>query len=38
MSSHHGAGRAKSLGYTNVYVMTAGISGWNAAGKPVQKS
>ncbi len=36
MASHRGAGRAKSMGYTNVYVMTAGTDGWTKAGKPVQ--
>jgi rhodanese-related sulfurtransferase len=29
--------RAKSLGYTNVYVMPDGIAGWVKAGKQVQK-
>jgi rhodanese-related sulfurtransferase len=29
--------RARSLGYTNVYAMPAGILGWVKAGKPVQK-
>lgn len=37
MSSHTGAGRAKSMGYTNVYVMSAGTSGWTKAGKPTQQ-
>ena len=37
MASHKGAVRAKSLGYTNVFVMSAGSEGWNKAGKPVQR-
>jgi rhodanese-related sulfurtransferase len=37
MASHDGAGRAASLGYKNVYVMPAGIAGWEKAGKPVDK-
>jgi len=37
MSSHRGAGRAKSFGYTNVYVMSAGTAGWTKAGKPTKK-
>jgi rhodanese-related sulfurtransferase len=37
MASHEGAGRAKSLGYTNVYVMTEGSVGWVKAGKPTNK-
>ena len=37
MASHTGAGRARSLGYTNVYVMSAGTEGWTKAGKPTQK-
>jgi rhodanese-related sulfurtransferase len=28
--------RAKSLGYTNVFIMPAGIAGWVAAGKKAQ--
>jgi len=28
--------RAKRMGYTNVHVMSAGISGWLAAGLPTQ--
>ncbi len=30
------ARRAKSLGYRNVYVMSAGISGWLSAGLPTE--
>ena len=37
MSSHEGAGRAIGLGYTNVYVMSAGTEGWEKAGKPFKK-
>ena len=37
MASHTGAGRAKSMGYKNVYVMTAGSAGWTKAGKPTQQ-
>jgi rhodanese-related sulfurtransferase len=29
--------RAKSLGYTNVFVMPEGIAGWITAGKRTQK-
>jgi rhodanese-related sulfurtransferase len=37
MASHTGAGRAKSMGYTNVFVMSEGTAGWNKAGKPTRK-
>ena len=37
MASHKGAGRAKSFGYTNVYIMPEGIKGWTKAGKQVQQ-
>lgn len=37
MASHRGAGRAISMGYTNVFVMSEGSSGWNSAGKPTQQ-
>ena len=30
------ARRAKSLGYRNVHVMSAGISGWTSAGLPTE--
>lgn len=30
------ARRAKGLGYTNVFVMSAGISGWMSAGLPTE--
>ena len=36
MASHEGAGRARKLGYTNVFVMKEGIAGWTKAGKPTQ--
>jgi rhodanese-related sulfurtransferase len=29
--------RAKSLGYTNVYIMPEGIAGWVKAGKKTQQ-
>lgn len=35
MASHRGAGRALELGYTNVFVMSDGSSGWKKAGKPM---
>ena len=38
MSSHKGAVRARNLGYTNVFVMSAGTAGWTKAGKPTTKS
>lgn len=37
MASHRGAGRARKLGYTNVFVMSEGTAGWAEAGKPLQK-
>ena len=37
MASHTGAGRAKKMGYTNVFVMTEGSAGWQKAGKPTQQ-
>ncbi len=37
MASHTGAGRARTMGYTNVFVMSAGTDGWNKAGKPTTK-
>jgi rhodanese-related sulfurtransferase len=36
MSSHQAARRAAELGYARIYVMSAGIDGWRAAGKPVE--
>ena len=38
MASHRGAGRALKMGYTNVFVMSEGSSGWVKAGKKVQQS
>jgi rhodanese-related sulfurtransferase len=29
---------AVKLGYKKVFILPAGISGWEKAGKPVQKS
>jgi rhodanese-related sulfurtransferase len=29
---------ASKLGYKNVFIMPAGISGWEKAGLPVEKS
>jgi rhodanese-related sulfurtransferase len=34
-ASHAAAKRAAEQGYTNVYVMNAGIAGWRDAGKDV---
>lgn len=31
------AGRARQMGYINVFVMLAGINGWQEAGNPVEK-
>ncbi|MGO9453154.1 MAG: rhodanese-like domain-containing protein [Candidatus Binataceae bacterium] len=36
MASHEAARRAVQAGYTDVSVMADGITGWRAAGKPVQ--
>jgi rhodanese-related sulfurtransferase len=33
----HAARRAKTLGYRNVRVMSAGIQGWIAAGLPIER-
>jgi rhodanese-related sulfurtransferase len=35
MECHRAARRAAELGYTNLYIMPAGIDGWNKAGLPV---
>jgi rhodanese-related sulfurtransferase len=32
------ARRAKNMGYDDVWVMSAGISGWQSAGLPVESS
>jgi rhodanese-related sulfurtransferase len=37
MACHEGAGRALKFGYKNVFVMPAGIMGWQKAGLPTQK-
>jgi rhodanese-related sulfurtransferase len=37
MASHGAAREAAKLGYTKVFVMGDGISGWVTKGKPVQK-
>jgi rhodanese-related sulfurtransferase len=35
MACPRAARQAVALGYTNVFVLPAGIMGWSAAGKPV---
>jgi rhodanese-related sulfurtransferase len=37
MACHQAARAAVSYGYKNVYIMSAGIQGWEKAGKPVEK-
>ena len=37
MACHQAAREAVKLGYKNVFVMSAGIQGWQKAGKPVEK-
>jgi rhodanese-related sulfurtransferase len=37
MACHQAARAAVNLGYKNVYIMSAGIQGWEKAGKPVEK-
>jgi len=37
MACHQAAREAVKLGHTNVFVMPAGIQGWEKAGKPVEK-
>jgi rhodanese-related sulfurtransferase len=37
-ASHEAAKQAAKYGYKNLYIMSAGIDGWAAAGKPVEKS
>lgn len=32
----YAARRARKMGFANVYVMSSGIRGWMAAGKPVE--
>jgi rhodanese-related sulfurtransferase len=36
MASHQAARRAVKAGFTKVYVMPAGIDGWNQAGKKTE--
>jgi rhodanese-related sulfurtransferase len=38
MASHEAASRAVKAGYSNVKVMSDGITGWKAAGQPVAKN
>jgi len=38
MACHEAARAAVKLGYTQVFIMPAGIQGWEKAGKPVEKS
>jgi rhodanese-related sulfurtransferase len=37
MACHKAARRAVEMGYTNVWIMPAGIMGWEKAGKKVEK-
>ena len=37
MASHIAAREAAKLGYTKVFVMVDGISGWVKKGKPVER-
>jgi rhodanese-related sulfurtransferase len=37
MASHAAAGRAVDAGYKDVSVLSDGLMGWKAAGKPVAK-
>jgi rhodanese-related sulfurtransferase len=37
MASHEAARRAVEMGYSDVLVMGAGIDGWVAAGKRVER-
>jgi rhodanese-related sulfurtransferase len=36
MACHSGAKAALALGYVHVYIMPAGIRGWENSGKPVE--
>jgi rhodanese-related sulfurtransferase len=36
MACHQAARAAVSLGYKNVFIMPAGIQGWQKAGKEVE--
>ena len=37
MACHQAARAAVNFGYKNVYIMSAGIQGWEKAGKLVEK-
>jgi rhodanese-related sulfurtransferase len=37
MACHQAAREAVKLGYKSVYIMPAGIKGWEKAGKTVEK-
>jgi len=37
MACHQAARAAVAYGYKNVFIMPAGIQGWEKAGKPVEK-
>jgi rhodanese-related sulfurtransferase len=37
MACHQAARAAVNYGYRNVFIMSAGIQGWEKAGKPVEK-
>jgi rhodanese-related sulfurtransferase len=37
MACHEAARAAVTYGYKNVYIMSAGIQGWQKAGKAVEK-
>jgi rhodanese-related sulfurtransferase len=37
MACHQAARAAVTYGYQKVYIMSAGIQGWQKAGKPVEK-
>jgi rhodanese-related sulfurtransferase len=37
MACHQAARAAVNFGYKNVYIMSAGIQGWEKAGKRVER-
>jgi rhodanese-related sulfurtransferase len=37
MACHEAAREAVKLGYTRVFIMPAGIAGWEHSGRPVEK-
>ncbi len=37
MACHEAAREAVKLGYTNVFIMPAGIAGWERSGRSVEK-